>query len=138
VLTLEELRGEFAGSPILLLLGADAFRGLPSWHRWREIFDLAHLVVVERPGVNLEADLPAQLLTDWRTRRVTDPAPLFARPAGCIFVQEIAPQPVAATTIREILARGSGSAGTLRGLLPPAVLAYIEHRQLYLRGSDAP
>ena len=64
VLTLQELRGEFPGSPILVLLGADAFRGLPSWHRWRELFDLAHFVVVERPGVNLEAGLPAPLLAD--------------------------------------------------------------------------
>ncbi len=51
VLTLEALRREDAQRPLLLLVGADAFRGLPSWHRWRELFALAHLVVVARPGV---------------------------------------------------------------------------------------
>ena len=37
--------------PLALIVGADAFLGLPTWHRWRELFDLAHLVVVPRPGV---------------------------------------------------------------------------------------
>ncbi len=138
VLTLQELRGEFPGSPILVLLGADAFRGLPSWHRWHELFNLAHFVVVERPGVNLEAGLPAPLLAIWRDRRVGDPGILISRPAGAIFVQPIAPVDVSATLIRDRVA-SEGNAGTKwRGLLPPAVLAYIERHHLYLRGSDAP
>jgi nicotinate-nucleotide adenylyltransferase len=137
VLTLEELRVEFPDSPILVLLGADAFRGLPSWRRWQELFDLAHFVVVERPGANLEAGLSAPLLAAWRDRLVDDPAILLARPAGAIVVQPIAPVDVSATLIRDRLAH-RGSAGTeWRGLLPPAVLAYIERHHLYLRGSDA-
>ncbi len=50
VLTLEELRHEDPQRPLWLLLGADAFLGLPTWHRWREVFALAHVVVVARPG----------------------------------------------------------------------------------------
>lgn len=138
VLTLEELRKEFPKSPLLLLLGADAFRGLPSWHRWREIFDLAHLVVVERPGVNLEASLPAPLLPHWRERLVENPENILARPAGAIFVQPIAPLAVSATTIREQLALGNVAGDKWHGLLPPAVLAYIDLHHLYRRGSDAP
>ncbi len=137
VLTLSELRNEFPDTPLLLLLGADAFRGLPGWHRWRELLDLAHIVVVERPGVNLEAGLPAPLVEPWRDRLVTDPGLLLGRPAGSIFVQPIAPQAISATTIRAMLAKGSVSAAKLHGLLPPAVLAYIELHHLYGSGSDA-
>jgi nicotinate-nucleotide adenylyltransferase len=138
VLTLQELRGEFPGSPILVLLGADAFRGLPSWHRWHELFNLAHFVVVERPGVNLEVGLPEPLLAIWRDKRVEDPGILISRRAGAIFVQPIVPVDISATLIRDRVAR-EGNAGTKwRGLLPPAVLAYIERHHLYLRGSDAP
>ena len=137
VLTLAELRHEFPHTPLLLLLGADAFRGLPAWHRWRELFDLAHIVVVERPGVNLGAGLPAPLVEPFRDRLVTDPGILFTRPAGAIYVQPITPQPVSATSIRDILAKRSGSAGKLHGLLPPAVLAYIDLHHLYGSGSDA-
>ena len=62
VLTLAELRGEFPRRPLWLLLGADAFRGLPTWHRWREIFALAHVIVVARPGVAVADGMPAPLL----------------------------------------------------------------------------
>ena len=78
--TLAELRAEMPQTPLALLLGADAFRGLPSWHRWRELFELAHLVVVPRPGVALDADLPDALAREWHARRIADPQVLRARP----------------------------------------------------------
>jgi nicotinate-nucleotide adenylyltransferase len=138
VLTLTELRREFPDSPLLLLLGADAFRGLPWWHKWGELFNLAHLVVVERPGVNLEATLPAPLLPIWRDRLVHDPGILLSRSAGAILAQPIAPLDVSATTIREHLAKGGDAGEKWRGLLPPAVLAYIDLHHLYGSRSDAP
>src|SRR5204863_186003 len=48
--TLTELRRENPERSLCLLLGMDAFLGLPSWHRWRELFELAHVVVAHRPG----------------------------------------------------------------------------------------
>ncbi len=45
--TLSALRGELgAATPLVLLLGDDAANQLHTWHRWRELFDLAHLVFV--------------------------------------------------------------------------------------------
>jgi len=49
--TLAAIRGDMPGRPLLLLVGADAFLGFPKWHRWMDLFDLAHIVVVPRPGV---------------------------------------------------------------------------------------
>src|SRR6185312_10836457 len=48
--TLTELRAENPHRSLCLLLGMDAFLGLPNWHRWRELLDLAHIVVAHRPG----------------------------------------------------------------------------------------
>jgi nicotinate-nucleotide adenylyltransferase len=48
--TLTELRAELPGRSLCLLIGMDAFLGMPGWHRWREIFELAHVVVAHRPG----------------------------------------------------------------------------------------
>ncbi len=48
--TLTELRGEYPDRSLCLMLGMDAFLGLPNWHRWRDILDLAHVVVWHRPG----------------------------------------------------------------------------------------
>ena len=49
--TLTALREEMApGTPLILFMGADAFMGLTTWHRWQELLDLAHLAVAHRPG----------------------------------------------------------------------------------------
>jgi len=142
VVTLEELRGEDATRPLLLVVGADAFHGLPTWHRWRDVFALAHLVVAARPGVDLERDLPAALAGEWRTRHVTDATLLRSSPAGAIYEQAISAHPISATWIRTQLARGQSGRSAVGELLPPAVLAYIERHHLYLPTSpprqDAP
>lgn len=136
VLTLEELRCDDPSRPLWLVLGADAFRGLPGWHRWREIFTLAHIVVVARPGVFLADALPPPLAEEWQRRQTHDSAVLFATPAGCIFQQVVTPHDISATTIRALLA-GNGDIRKLSQLLPPAVLAYIETHHLYRPPTDA-
>ena len=47
--TLASLRMEFPRASLCLLLGQDAARQLPRWHRWRELPDLANLVFFARP-----------------------------------------------------------------------------------------
>ena len=137
VLTLEELRGEDPARPLLLLVGADAFRGLPTWHRWREIFALAHVVVVARPGVALAADLPEPLAAEWHARRTGDPAALLSAPAGAIYEARVSPQPISATVIRAQLARGPAGRAAVDGLLPRDVLTYIDRHRLYSPPTDA-
>ncbi len=43
-----------AAAPLFLLIGQDAANALDSWHRWRELFDLAHLVVMRRPDAHFQ------------------------------------------------------------------------------------
>jgi len=138
VLTLEELRAEDPARPTLLCLGADAFHGLPTWHRWQEIFRLAHIVVAVRPGVELDRDMPAELEPVWRSRHVTDPAVLQSTPSGAIYRQAVDPWPISATQIRMQLARGELGRPAVVQLLPPAVLAYIDLHQLYRSTSPRP
>ena len=137
VLTLEELRREDARRPLLWIVGADALIGLPQWHRWRELFDLAHLVVAERPGVTLDSSLPAGLLSEWNARLTADPALLRRTPLGAIYRQPVTPQPISASAIRTAIAGGRDDIAAVRGLLPDGVLAYIEHNGLY-RAPSAP
>lgn len=131
VLTLEELTREAPARPLALIVGADAFRGLPTWHRWRELLALAHLVVVERPGTTLAAALSPSLAAEWRRRLSADPRALSQSRSGAIVTLPIAPHDISASAIRAELARGSAGVDAVRGLLPPAVLAYIDRNQLY-------
>ena len=48
--TLSQLRTEFPLRPMGLIIGMDAFLGLPKWYHWREILQLAHIVVAHRPA----------------------------------------------------------------------------------------
>ncbi len=78
--------------------------------------------------------LPAPLVREWE-RRVADPRALSKATAGAIVRQAITPHPISASAIRAALARGEYAA--VRGLLPAAVLAYIERNRLYQSRPDA-
>jgi nicotinate-nucleotide adenylyltransferase len=135
--TLEELRREAPARPLALIVGADAFLGLPTWHRWRELFDLAHIVVVARPGIAFAEAMPPVLAGEWARRLKPDATALSAALAGAIVTQPITAHAISASSIRAMLARGSDGVAAARGLLPAAVLAYIDRNQLYRSRPDA-
>lgn len=139
VVTLQELHNEDRNRPLALLLGADALMGLAGWHRWEQIFTLAHLVVVERPGTSFDVTALAPTLREqWERRLTTDPSRLSRQLAGSIVRVAVAPQPISATAIRAALERGAEGRAELAGLLPATVLAYIDRNQLYRPRTDAP
>ncbi len=116
--TLASLRAQIgAQRPLILLAGADACAGLPTWHRWRELFDLAHLCVLTRPGHALP--LPGELAAETAPRRVTAAAALRESPAGRVYELAVTPLEISATGIRAILAEG----GEPRWLVPDALLS---------------
>lgn len=127
--TLEALRDRLGVQrPLLLFVGADAFLGLTSWHRWTQLFELCHLVVCHRPGhTDWQAQLPEPLDQAWRQRRATA-ASLAQAPAGLLIDQDITQLDISATQIRRLLAAGRSP----RYLLPEPVLDYIHAHRLYL------
>jgi nicotinate-nucleotide adenylyltransferase len=129
--TLRELRSEGPDRPLVLVVGVDTFAGLPQWHRWREIPELAHIAVVTRPGTRVDDVLQGPLAELWQTRYREDRLQLETAPTGAIFAVSVTPQPISATAIRAALAQGPIGIAQVRGLLPAAVLAYIDHHQLY-------
>lgn len=135
VLTLQELRAERPFQPLALIVGADAFLGLAAWHRWRELFALAHLVVIARPGAALATGLSGELAREWEHRHTADPRALEMPVGGSIFQQAITPHAISAAAIRTALA--AGNPGQVAGLLPAAVLAYIGRNHLYRPLPDA-
>lgn len=124
--TLCEVRAEIGPQrPLVLLVGADAFAGLSTWHRWRELFDHAHIGVLTRPGHG--GVFEAELAAEWFTRRVADAGALREAPAGRILPIEVTPLDVSASAIRALLAEGRSP----RYLVPDAALAIIEREGIY-------
>ena len=125
---LEHLRAEHGDASLVLLMGADAFLGLPTWHRWEELFDLAHIAVFTRPDHELAMDVMSPLLGKQFSKRANiDPQALGGEPAGVILPALLTPLDISATAIRAQLAHG----GSPRYLLPDAVLDYIRTHNLY-------
>jgi nicotinate-nucleotide adenylyltransferase len=127
--TLTELRREMGGEqPMCLLLGADAFLGLPTWHRWRELFELAHIVIAHRPGFSLlQEQMDGLLREEIEPRMSTDASSLQGLSGGLVMTCPITPLAISATAIRA----GIGAGRSPRYLLPESVLDYIQTHQLY-------
>lgn len=129
VTTLERLRaGPLATRPLVLLLGADAFAGLTSWHRWRELLDLTHIGVASRQGVDA-AELPDELSALLARHRGSETA-LVGQPTGRIVQFPMTPLGISASGIRALLRAGRSA----RYLLPESVLDYIARHRLYTTG----
>ncbi|UVE17194.1 nicotinate-nucleotide adenylyltransferase [Pseudomonas sp. LS44] len=123
--TLESLRGELAADDQLyLLLGWDAFCGLPTWHRWEELLDHCHILVLQRPDADSEP--PEALRNLLAARSSTDPQAIDG-PSGQIAIVWQTPLAVSATQIRQLLVNGKSA----QFLVPDAVLAYIHTHGLY-------
>lgn len=127
--TLQRLRDTLGPQqPLVLLLGTDAFLGLSNWHRWRELFELAHIAIASRPGSTLETrHLPAALAAEYQQRHRAQHSALQQHAAGCVLTFSITALDIAATQLRAMLAAGHSP----RYLLPTPVLDYIFQQHLY-------
>ena len=128
--TLSALRAEFPLRPIGLIIGMDAFLGLPKWHQWREILQLAHIIVAHRPGWRAPDIGPlGDLLADRGTHRIGD---LHQAKAGHIFIHDVTQLEISSTEIRELVAVGRDP----RFLLPDAVRDIIGTSGCYRRPNE--
>jgi nicotinate-nucleotide adenylyltransferase len=115
--TLREMRAEFGPvRPLILLIGADAFAGLPSWHEWRALFALAHIAVLTRPGHGL--DLPAELDAEIAPRRVRSVQQLQGSAADKVVGLPVTALEISASAVRALLAQGRQP----RWLVPDALI----------------
>lgn len=126
IYTLEQLRSDIGPQrPLLMVMGMDAFLGLPSWHQWQRLLELASILVVSRPGYHPE--FPADLQAIASAARVGSAEQLLAQPCGRVLFYELTPLGISATQIRELIAGGRSP----RYLLPDSVWHYIQEHKLY-------
>jgi nicotinate-nucleotide adenylyltransferase len=107
---------ESKGTQLFFITGADAFAEIATWSRYPAVLDLAHFVVVSRPGITLDS-----------LRERVPPA--FSRPPAqtrVILVEADTPN-VSSTDIRRRVRAGD----SLSGLVPDSVADYIRTRRLY-------
>ncbi len=130
--TLAEVRAELGGeASIIWVMGIDSLQQLDTWHDWKRLFELAHVLGVERPTGPVDPEwlvrhAPA-VASELKSRRrgVLD---LAHAPAGGYAALSMHPlRPESATQVR--LRRRQG--GDWQSLVPEPVAAYIEENTLY-------
>jgi nicotinate-nucleotide adenylyltransferase len=100
--TLKSLRSEIGSAVALyLLMGADQYAALPTWHHPDEVKKLSRIAVFARPGFKA-----------------------VGKDAETVPMK---PLPISASEIRARVARGEA----LSGLVPPAVAGFIAKHRLY-------
>ena len=109
--TLLELKAQYPGAQIYLVMGADQAQALPTWSHFDEITKLAIICVAERSD---------------KTGSISYSSSLDSLASPAIHI-ELPIMPESATDIRELVLRGQ----TIDNLLPSSVALYIEKHHLY-------
>lgn len=107
------------------ILGMDAFLSFPQWYRASEILEIAHLIVLQRPGFFPPASGAAKVLMDKHGCR--DVRELASSEAGSIYFAKTRLFDVSSTAIREMIRAGE----PVKYLLPGSVWSYIQRNNLY-------
>ena len=124
--TLIELRRDVGQVlPLIWIVGTDILPALPRWSRWQQLLELAHLVILERPG----ADSPPLAVTQWLDQHRIDQNALLTSAAGGVMTLDQPVLDIASSDIRALLAAGRDP----RFLLPDVVMEYIKRHKLFMR-----
>jgi nicotinate-nucleotide adenylyltransferase len=136
--TLRRFHGRgYSAVELFFLLGADAFTDIEMWKDFPELLDLAHFVVVSRPG-SPAGELPGRF-PGLASRMVRPPLSDAAEHTPSIILIDADTADVSSTAIRR--ARSEGR--PITGMVDRSVQQHIEQHGLYTpsspgrRASDA-
>jgi len=132
--TLAEIRAERGpAEPLVFLVGTDSFATIDTWHRWTELFDLAHFAVAVRgDDQNWLAKGPGIFPRQAWPRLTLNPRDLQSAPAGKVMTFAMTPLAISSTAMRALAAE----AASLRYLTPDPVVEFIRSRNLYAPARD--
>jgi len=118
--TLELMRRMYPSAQLLFVLGTDMYQEIESWKDYRRLFDLAHFVIVNRPGFSFRDDVVRYQVLDENQQAVLPEQP-------SVFYLPFVRQPISSTEIRDDCRKGQ----EVRQWLPHTVWSYIEKNKLY-------
>lgn len=125
--TLEMIRKEYGpASSLAFIIGQDSLLSLYKWHRWQDLLNVCHLLVLARPGYHQQMER-AELQAWLEQHQISDSALLNQQPNGYIYLANTPLLAISATEIRQRLHQSMGC----DDLLPRSVQRYIELQGLY-------
>ena len=124
--TLTSFRQEIGeNASLYFVLGIDSYCTLNKWVRWQELTEIAHLIVLARPGCLPQ--VPSEVRV-WQSKKlVNDVNCMRGKPGGEICHVELVQVDVSATEIREMIGSGVRPAGKM----PESVIDFAFAHELY-------
>ena len=124
--TLASIREEVGDTPICLIIGMDVFQELCDWHEWEQLIQLAHIVVMNRPGYQATTnnEALAHLIHEHKTN---DKNKLSETASGCLYNIAIPPISISSTEIRQAIT----AKRNVSQILPQGIWDYIQEHHLY-------
>lgn len=124
--TLASLRTEHPKDALCLIIGTDAFAHFDQWHRWQQILDFCHLIVVSRPS-NRDLQLTEPLSKLLQQHQSHDIKQLSQQTHGLIAIQTVTALDISSSQIRSLVRAHQNPAY----LCPESVIQYIQDHLLY-------
>ncbi len=130
--TLRELGAQNKGAEIMLIIGSDSYNDISTWCEYEEIFRLAHVAVVGRPGVEakkLADTLPVEVAGKfWYDENLNGYASSYG---GAVYFPATTMLDISSTRVREMVSGGA----SIRYLVPDRVARFIAEERLYERSA---
>lgn len=123
--TLQHFKQHYPHDTLLFVMGMDSLVSLDSWYQWRTLTEFAHIIVMPRPGYELQqaSHTLQEFIQQHRCQRV---AQLHQQSHGCIYLANTPLRDISATEIRARLLQLD-----IESVLPAKVADYIAQQRLY-------
>ncbi|MEO5676428.1 MAG: nicotinate-nucleotide adenylyltransferase [Usitatibacter sp.] len=127
--TLVEIRKERGPDmPLVFLTGSDAFAKIDTWHRWTELFDLAHFVIAIRAGDEAwQSKGPGTFPKEAWPRITLNQREMLSAPSGKIMTFFMTSIAISSTAVRTL----AGEGASIRYLTPDPVVEFVRSHDLY-------
>jgi len=132
--TIQFFRDQYPEYALCLIIGADSFINLHTWHRYQELIEQVHIVVMSRPGYSLE-------IPDYMTSRLLqDVNQVSEVDTPSLILFDESDYDISSTQIRNILSKLTAKQGEftkleqqseLKKFLSVSVISYILRQQNY-------
>lgn len=126
--TLKQFRTDYPDDELFFIAGTDIFATIESWQYWRDLFDLANFIIVNRSMVSFEELLKLMPLS--LKERVTKSEDFDNDKNGKIIFYNMPEVVISSTEIRDML-----DAEYRKANLPEDVYEFIRTNNLYGRAN---